>query len=194
MDKLYIAHDLPELIRIVYSYLEPRYTCRLVKRKNDASTLACTAHYFNKIRRTCLRKIPRDICLITKRIKILCKTHCKAYPIYEIIWRHTPCVRRARTCRTRDPCGFFEVQTWPSHMLFPTKHIARFAPHILPNIRFILNCCGGAGWQWDWHRNRAYPSGDWDTEEEEEEDAEYLLTSSKINDAYTAEFLVANHN
>ena len=61
--------------------------------------------------------------------KKICCAHCKAYPIYGII--HQIVDKSIRY-------GY-------EYMHYPSKHIARFAPFLLPKFNFYSKCCMDTG-------------------------------------------------
>ena len=151
MNKLYIAADLSDIIHIIYTYIEPLYSCQLIKKPNPAANLASTSKAFNKIRHTYCPEVYKDKCCIQKKIKILCQTHCKAYPIYDIIYQKSQ-ISNLQYHRQYERIKYYKNVCHKEYMHFTTKHIARFAPHILTNIKFLDTCCSGNGWAWRWRK------------------------------------------
>ena len=168
MNKLYIKNELPEIISIIYSYIEPIYTCRLIKRPNPAANLACTAKHFNQIRHSYSPEIYKDKCKIVKKIKVLCHTHCKAYPIYALIHQQSGIDYLDLHIQRQVTVGFFEEQNTGNYMHFKNKFLARFAPYLINTIKFIRPCCSGSGWYWRW-RHQTQTKSDPESSEEEEE-------------------------
>ena len=151
MNKLYIAADLSDIIHIIYTYIEPLYSCQLIKKPNPAANLASTSKAFNKIRHTHCPEVYKDKCCIQKKIKKLCQTHCKAYPIYDIIYQKSQ-ISNLQYHRQYEYHKYYKNVCSKDYMHFTTKYIARFAPHILTNIKFLNTCCTGSGWAWNWRK------------------------------------------
>ena len=129
MDQLYINNHLPEIIRYVYDFLEPVYVCDLNKNE-DITSFACTSRFFNNVRHQQKPEQYKDKCIIVHKLKKICKTHCKAYPIFTKIHN-------------------ISEQTLSNQwdfMHFQSKEIADFVPHLLPHIYCNGRCCGGKGW------------------------------------------------
>ena len=180
MKQLYIDHDLPELLRIIYAFLEPPYTCILQPTfmpSSSAASLACISRYFSKLRRDqykCTyhkkgtfagKKYPIHhechLVRITRRRQI-CRTHCKAYPILAAVAKQSKIDTLRRWRRHYKINMTTHILGYPSaYMHFKTPHIARFAPHLLPNIEFTKSCCNGIGWKFRWRSNvNEYDSSD----------------------------------
>ena len=167
MKQLYIDHDLPELLRIIYDFLEPSYTCILQPTfvpPSSAASLGCICRYFSQLRRDKLKRTHCNknshtnaqhqchLVRITRRRQI-CRNHCKAYPILAAVAKQSQIdtLRRWRRNYKSDMLTHILNIGHPSaYMHFKSPHIARFAPHLLPNIEFIKNCCNGIGWHFRW--------------------------------------------
>jgi len=185
MKQLYIDHDLPELLCIIYGFLEPAYSCILqttIIPPSSAASLACICHYFSKLRRDKLKqehhhKPDQHHCHIERitRRKQICRNHCKAYPILVALakqskidtlrcWRHDY-KRHIAIAPGMSP-------HYPSAFIhFESTGLAHFAPQHIPNIEFIEQCCGGKGWNWRWRSKlNGYDSSN-DTDSDSDSDA-----------------------
>jgi len=152
MKQLYLDNDLSVIIHIIYTYIEPIYTCELKKKPNSSASFACVAKVFNDIHHTYF-PVVYEKCSIDKKIN-LCRIHCKAYPICKIIYQQsnisTLQYHRGDKSNQFQLNEFYERDN--DYMHFSNKYIARFAPHILTNIKFIRTCCDGKGWAWVWSK------------------------------------------
>ena len=118
------------IVRQIYLFIEPIYSCTLNKEKDYAASLACVSNYYNLIRHKANPEIYKDKCKIIKTMKTICITHCKASPIMILI--HNISHSHSRN-------------TGSEYMHFPSKHVAKLALRLLPHIHFYKACCGGKG-------------------------------------------------
>lgn len=199
MKQLYIDHDLPELLRIIYDFLEPPYTCILPSQHvppPSAASLACICSYFSQLRRDQLKRGSRNnphtntprshpchLVRITRRRQI-CRNHCKAYPILAAVAKQSKIdtLRRWRHNYKRHNDGLLPpAPHYPSaYMHFQSRGLAQFAPQLLPNIEFIEPCCGKKGWKFRWRSKlKGYnSSNDTDSDSDDSSDATETFSAS----------------
>ena len=168
MKQLYIDHDLPELLRIIYDFLEPPYTCILPSPHApppSAASLACICSYFSQLRRDQLKRALRNnphtntprphpchLVRITRRRRI-CRDHCKAYPILAAVAKQSRIDTLRRWRRDYNPtkiAPLLNIGHPSAYMHFESTGLAQFAPQLLPNIEFIESCCNKKGWKFRW--------------------------------------------
>ena len=118
-----------DLINNIQIYLEPKYIC-ILKKNTDIASFASVCKYIFNTRQKLHPQIYKDKCKIVFKIKKICQTHCKAYPILTIIHNKSK----------------YSIKNKLQYMHFKTKYIAQFAPYLLKNINFIKTCCDGKGW------------------------------------------------
>ena len=97
----------------IYKYLEPQYVCILkpYTLNNGAAGLACSSKYHNNLR--CSKQT--KCIIVTNKYKKMCSIHCKAYPIYKIVYN-----RSIHSINNND-----------DYVHFPSKYVARFAPSLI---------------------------------------------------------------
>ena len=169
MKQLYIDHDLPELLRIIYDFLEPPYTCILPPPHvppPSAASLACICSYFSQLRRDQLKRThpnnphtntapPRPRCHLVRitRRRVICRDHCKAYPILAAVAKQSRIDTLRRWRRDYNPtkiAPILNIGHPTAYMHFESTGLAQFAPQLLPNIEFIESCCNKKGWKFRW--------------------------------------------
>ena len=120
-----------DIINYMYEFLEPIYVCILKPDtvNSGAAALACVSKYYYSQRKE-LHIICDNSCKIVKKVNNeICQAHCKAYPIYKII----------------SNIYGDGMRNSLSHIHFPSKYIANFAPQLLPVLLEQTTCCGGKG-------------------------------------------------